>query len=73
MVTNLTLPSTLALINTSPPPLPILDWEEMVSFKKKLLKSLLNPINNKLGAKQYKSGSGNIYALEGNHWDITYY
>ncbi|GAA2473306.1 hypothetical protein GCM10010406_06410 [Streptomyces thermolineatus] len=25
------------------------------------------------GAPQYKSGSGNIYAKEGNHWDVTYY
>ncbi|WP_424216649.1 hypothetical protein ACN20G_31485 (plasmid) [Streptomyces sp. BI20] len=25
------------------------------------------------GAAQYKSGSGNIYAKEGNHWDVTYY
>lgn len=26
------------------------------------------------GAKQYKSGSGNIYALEnGTHWDVTYF
>jgi hypothetical protein len=25
------------------------------------------------GAAQYKSASGNIYALEGNHWDVTYY
>lgn len=25
------------------------------------------------GAPQYKSGSGNIYADEGNHWDVTYY
>ncbi|MWA15992.1 hypothetical protein E5671_43600 [Streptomyces sp. BA2] len=25
------------------------------------------------GAKQYKSGSGNIYARESNHWDVTYY
>lgn len=25
------------------------------------------------GAKQYKSNSGNIYALEGNHWDVIYY
>jgi len=24
------------------------------------------------GAAQYKAGSGNIYAKEGNHWDITY-
>ncbi|WP_181803685.1 hypothetical protein [Streptomyces shenzhenensis] len=25
------------------------------------------------GAKQYKSPSGNIYAREGSHWDVTYY
>jgi len=25
------------------------------------------------GAAQYKSASGNIYAKEGNHWDILYY
>lgn len=25
------------------------------------------------GAKKYKSAAGNIYALEGNHWDVTYY
>ncbi|MEW2389979.1 hypothetical protein AB0933_16680 [Streptomyces venezuelae] len=25
------------------------------------------------GAPQYKSGSGNIYADEGNHWDVLYY
>lgn len=25
------------------------------------------------GAPQWKSGSGNVYADEGNHWDITYY
>ncbi|MDX2970191.1 hypothetical protein [Kribbella solani] len=25
------------------------------------------------GAQQWKSGAGNIYANEGNHWDITYY
>ncbi|MEU2021239.1 hypothetical protein ABZ565_03490 [Streptomyces sp. NPDC016469] len=25
------------------------------------------------GAPQYKSGSGNVYADEGNHWDVTYY
>ncbi len=25
------------------------------------------------GAQQYKSGSGNIYARESNHWDVTYY
>ncbi|MDQ0987286.1 hypothetical protein [Streptomyces sp. V2I9] len=25
------------------------------------------------GARQYRSGSGNIYANEGNHWDVTYY
>lgn len=25
------------------------------------------------GAQQYKSSSGNIYAKEGNHWDILYY
>jgi hypothetical protein len=25
------------------------------------------------GAAQYQSGSGNVYALEGNHWDITYH
>jgi hypothetical protein len=25
------------------------------------------------GARQWKSSSGNIYALEGNHWDITYF
>ncbi|MET7937577.1 hypothetical protein [Streptomyces sp. NPDC005322] len=25
------------------------------------------------GAQQYKSGSGNIYARESNHWDVLYY
>jgi hypothetical protein len=25
------------------------------------------------GAPQYQSGSGNIYAREGNHWDVLYY
>ncbi|MEU8221323.1 hypothetical protein [Kribbella sp. NPDC048915] len=25
------------------------------------------------GAAQWRSGAGNIYADEGNHWDITYY
>ncbi|MFF7794646.1 hypothetical protein [Streptomyces sp. NPDC007991] len=25
------------------------------------------------GARQYRSGSGNIYARESNHWDVTYY
>ncbi|MEU3790750.1 hypothetical protein AB0F07_13250 [Streptomyces fructofermentans] len=25
------------------------------------------------GALQYRSGSGNIYADEGNHWDVLYY
>lgn len=25
------------------------------------------------GAPQYKSGSGNIYADEGSHWDVLYY
>ena len=25
------------------------------------------------GAPMYKSGAGNIYAKESNHWDITYY
>ncbi|XP_037033138.1 uncharacterized protein LOC119072086 [Bradysia coprophila] len=25
------------------------------------------------GAKKYMSAAGNIYALEGNHWDVTYY
>jgi hypothetical protein len=25
------------------------------------------------GAAQYKSSAGNIYAREGNHWDITYF
>ncbi|WP_185298293.1 hypothetical protein [Streptomyces finlayi] len=25
------------------------------------------------GAPQYRSGSGNIYADEGHHWDVTYY
>ncbi|TFD58870.1 hypothetical protein E3T39_10895 [Cryobacterium suzukii] len=29
--------------------------------------------NRSDGAAQYKSGSGNIYADEGSHWDITYY
>ncbi len=24
------------------------------------------------GARQYRSGSGSIYADEGNHWDVTY-
>ncbi|WNO72088.1 hypothetical protein [Streptomyces sp. AM8-1-1] len=25
------------------------------------------------GAPQWRSGSGNVYADEGNHWDVTYY
>lgn len=25
------------------------------------------------GAAQWQSGAGNIYADEGNHWDVTYY
>jgi hypothetical protein len=25
------------------------------------------------GAPQWQSGAGNVYANEGNHWDITYY
>ncbi len=25
------------------------------------------------GAAQYRSASGNVYADEGNHWDVTYY
>ncbi len=25
------------------------------------------------GAAQYQSASGNVYADEGNHWDVTYY
>ncbi len=25
------------------------------------------------GAAQYRAASGNIYADEGNHWDVTYY
>ena len=25
------------------------------------------------GAAQWQAGSGNVYADEGNHWDITYY
>lgn len=25
------------------------------------------------GALQWRSGAGNIYADEGNHWDVTYY
>lgn len=25
------------------------------------------------GAPQWKSGSGNVYADEGNHWDVTFY
>ena len=25
------------------------------------------------GARQYRAASGNIYADEGNHWDVTYY
>ncbi|RDG36932.1 hypothetical protein [Streptomyces corynorhini] len=25
------------------------------------------------GAQQWQSGSGNVYADEGNHWDVTYY
>jgi hypothetical protein len=29
--------------------------------------------NRSDGALQWKSGSGNIYADEGSHWDITYY
>ncbi|PWW57045.1 hypothetical protein [Actinokineospora spheciospongiae] len=26
-----------------------------------------------IGGNQWRSGSGNIYYLESNHWDITYY
>ena len=26
-----------------------------------------------IGGSKWQSGSGNIYYLEGNHWDITYY
>ena len=26
-----------------------------------------------IGSSQWRSGSGNIYYLEGNHWDVTYY
>ena len=26
-----------------------------------------------IGGSQWRSGSGNIYYLEGNHWDVTYY
>lgn len=29
--------------------------------------------NRSDGALQWRSGAGNIYADEGNHWDITYY
>jgi len=25
------------------------------------------------GAKQYKAASGNVYARESNHWDVTFY
>ena len=25
------------------------------------------------GAPQYRSGAGNVYADEGNHWDVTFY
>ncbi|MFE9725691.1 hypothetical protein ACFYQ5_19340 [Streptomyces sp. NPDC005794] len=25
------------------------------------------------GARMYRSAAGNVYAREGNHWDITYY
>ena len=25
------------------------------------------------GAPQYQSGAGNVYADEGNHWDVTFY
>jgi hypothetical protein len=25
------------------------------------------------GAPQYRAASGNVYADEGNHWDVTYY
>ncbi|GAA5143080.1 hypothetical protein GCM10023340_07710 [Nocardioides marinquilinus] len=25
------------------------------------------------GAAQYQSGAGNVYADEGNHWDVTFY
>jgi len=25
------------------------------------------------GAPMYEAGSGNVYADEGNHWDVTYY
>ena len=25
------------------------------------------------GAAQYRAASGNVYADEGNHWDVTYY
>ncbi|GAA1284717.1 hypothetical protein [Saccharothrix xinjiangensis] len=26
-----------------------------------------------IGGSKWRSGSGNIYYLEGNHWDVTYY
>jgi hypothetical protein len=26
-----------------------------------------------IGGSKWQSGSGNIYYLEGNHWDVTYY
>jgi hypothetical protein len=26
-----------------------------------------------IGGNQWRSGSGNIYFLEGNHWDVTYF
>jgi hypothetical protein len=26
-----------------------------------------------IGGSQWRSGSGNIYFLEGNHWDVTYF
>ncbi|MFC6089824.1 hypothetical protein [Saccharothrix lopnurensis] len=26
-----------------------------------------------IGGSKWRSGSGNVYYLEGNHWDVTYY
>ncbi|MFD0555582.1 hypothetical protein FB566_0789 [Stackebrandtia endophytica] len=46
----------------------------------KLDTSLSNCLNNyiqgtftSIGGSKWRSGSGNVYYREGNHWDITYY
>ncbi|MEU8773847.1 hypothetical protein [Streptomyces sp. NPDC048606] len=39
------------------------------------IKNTFTPIGARPGdgAPQWKSGSGNVYADEGNHWDVIYY